>query len=152
MESATHFILSSEVAVKVWSYSSKYMDQKFNFLTLSHLLTHWWKQVKDKKLAIVIWNVWKSRNKCRFDDIKMQLCNIVRDTISHINRLYKPYNLCLEKDKCSNTLCNLFQLNSMIGSKTDFCLVRWLSPPENLIKLNTDGACHGNPVKLGVEE
>lgn len=158
MESTSHLLLSSEIAVQVWTHFAQPMDQKSNFITLPDLLSHWWRQAKGNTLhdwllvclpASIPWHIWKARNKVRFDNVTFQAENITRDITTHIHDMYNAHKLCLEGGKYSVFLSCFSNLNTVANNKANCFLVRWLSPHPGWTRLNADGASPGNPGRAG---
>lgn len=50
IESTTHLLLVSETAKEVWTFFGSHMQQRTNFITLPHILTFWWKQIRGHTL------------------------------------------------------------------------------------------------------
>ena len=76
-EHNTHLFLNSEIGAAVWSFYANLLDINTDVLTIQHMLSKWWTKSKGSSLyswilrvlpCLIIWNLWKARNKARFDD------------------------------------------------------------------------------------
>lgn len=77
-----------------------------------------------------IWSLWKNRNKVIFGN-SIPNPNLHKACIHQV----REYFYCVSK---------IFQATRKVAIQ-----VRWNKPPEGWFKLNTDGASHGNPGKVG---
>src|SRR4051812_18148761 len=110
------------------------------------MLTNWWREVKGNSLhswllhlipSIIIWHIWKAKNKKRFEDKDMSasiIIELVRLDISNINHSYK---LQLMKGKCSVACMQYFNL-PVAAAYEKLRFVLWEKPPPDTIKLNVD--------------
>src|SRR5436190_14521812 len=96
VEYNNHLFLSSEVATTVWNFYTNLFGINSQVLTVRHMLTNWWREVKGNTLyswllhilpSIIIWHIWKVRNKK--EDLMIKRCLPLLllswlDLISHI--------------------------------------------------------------------
>lgn len=153
-----HLLLSSEMAAAIWKGFAEAMDQPFSFLTIPHTIPHWWREATCNTLynwllvclpPIIMWHLWKGRNKARFENVRMDYDEIIKNIKVYAHDSYTINKLCLEKGKCPDTIIYMLDLKYSMKKQSTTFMVRWL-PPWNLwVKLNTDGASRGNPGKAG---
>ena len=80
---------------------------------------------------LVVWSIWKHRNKVMFENVPLNL-NLHRFCLNEA----REYFYCIAKSGRKKQLTSI--------------LVKWNKPPEKWFKLNTDGASSGNPGKAGI--
>ena len=82
----THLFINSEVGTAVWKFYANLLDINDHAQTIPHMLTKWWIKSKGSSLyawllsvlpCLIIWHIWKSRNKARFDNSDMDHNNII---------------------------------------------------------------------------
>ena len=82
------------------------------------------------RFASVVWFLWKHRNKVCFENT--------------------PLNLVLHKTCFSQVLEYFYEVAKIRSQNSRVAIpIRWLKPPMNWLKHNTDGASFGNPGKTG---
>src|SRR4051812_20218903 len=78
----------------------------------------------------------------------MSTLQIIENTKSQVHSLYYMHKLTLKRGLTSHDAINFFDL--VVGEyESDFQVIFWKTPPILWYKLNTDGACKGNPNLAG---
>lgn len=86
-EFINHLFFQSDCAISVWQYFAQIFGKPFHFHSMSHLFHTWmngWSfrsQTGRCALAVmfnVLWEIWKSRCKARFEEATMNSVPIIR--------------------------------------------------------------------------
>lgn len=107
-----------------------------SFLTINHLLTQWCCYGKDFTLSswifkvlpsYILWNIWKARNKVKFDSITMCHSIIIDDIRAQINSLYHANTLKLKRRNTTLEAINFFNL-SILEKDSYLLVILWQRP------------------------
>lgn len=148
------FFLTFEMVVAVWKFFAQTMDQSINFLTIPHTISQWWRQAACFTLyywlliclpPIIMWHIWKARNKAKFENVRIEYAEILKNIEAYVHDLYTANKLCLEKGKCSDTIIQTLDLKYIKHRRSAIFMVRWIPPWYSWAKLNMDGVSRGNP-------
>ncbi|XP_071933175.1 uncharacterized protein [Coffea arabica] len=97
--------------------------------------------------SLICWNIWKARNKARFDDkvhSPTAICGFILDDIRHL------FNLKFLGYSWAFPSWPAFYASLVSLRKPDlFRLVKWVRPIPGHLKLNTDGCSRGNLGRAG---
>lgn len=97
MESTVHLFLHGEVANNIWTYFANAFSESCHVHTLSHMLQLWWMKGKKNSLdnwfcdmlpPLIIWNIWKARNICKFEDVPMSVHAVLESIRSELYMLH----------------------------------------------------------------
>lgn len=113
-----HLFLSSEIAKGTWCFFNSLMNISSECLTINHMIVKQWKKPKRNNLptwflktlpCIIIWNIWKSRCKSKFEDYEMHCFPIISNIISNFVDIYNAHNLTLAKGNLSVECLSFFK-------------------------------------------
>ena len=97
--------------------------------------------------SLIGWNIWKARNRARFDDKVYSpnaICGFILDDVRHLFSLKFP-----GYSSTSPTWLGFYTSLASFHKPESFRLVKWLRPNPGESKLNTDGCSKGNPGRAG---
>ena len=150
-ENFNYLFLDCPIAWIIWSHFSFILGIKISTSSFHQLLMSSWLKKSSKDFyrylliiipGIIFWEIWVSRNKCVFEDIKMDSNNIIASVTKFIISFsYLHFKSSFHHNE---ELQRLFSLKYSTNSPS-FSLVKWSPPKDHLFKMNCDGASKGNP-------
>lgn len=93
----------------------------------------------------ILWNIWKSRNKHRFQNVPMTVTWILEQIRLDIGMLYKAAQKLLPIKSADLEMLRWLGISPYIEKASSPLIVRWIAHPINCAKLNCNGASKGNP-------
>lgn len=155
-ESFNHLFIGGTLAKSIWSFFASLFSIKISYSSFHQLLMSWWLKKSSKDFikyllilvpATIFWEIWRSRNKCVFENERMDASKIIKNVINLISSVSSQHQF-----KSSFLYYEEIQSLLSLKSKTYTCsfhIVKWSAPKEPYFKLNCDGASKGNPGKSG---
>lgn len=121
-------------------------------MTLNHQFILWRQLIKGNTLyswllhiipCFIIWEIWKARNRYRFDDKSMSADAIIEELKCKLSDIYLAHKLKLQR----GPLLEKFTIFSVLVAKLHHIAipVEWVPLDAPLAKLNSDDASKGNP-------
>ncbi|KAH0700980.1 hypothetical protein KY284_015195 [Solanum tuberosum] len=149
-ETMTHLFLTASIANRLWKQFAICAGINIEGMLLQQLITKWWTKDANIKLmaiqkavpAMILWALWRRRNtikhggKCSYNQMKEQ----IRVQIHLFIKLKYPWIQTIPTE-----WQDIVKYLNEYKPKLYAMSVRWVPPPRNKIKVNTDGACRGNP-------
>lgn len=97
---------------------------------------------------LILWNIWKSCNKAKFNNSTMDASNIIDMVWSQASHIYHAFKLLLIKGKVSYERLQFFNFPFAV-KYSDIQLIHWKRPILPFVKLNVVGASKGNTGEPG---
>lgn len=156
-ESLEHIFLLCPFAKSIWSsmvakfdlpatLPSSLIDMLyFGIVGRSHQLREIWCAC----YASVIWFIWKSRNKARYDDIHPNLENVCRLVVGQVNTSSRLASGCMSNTSQDLIILKRFGVHCRIRRTPRIIEVNWHTPPYGCVKINCDGAWKSASGKAG---
>ncbi|KAF3617049.1 hypothetical protein FXO38_34217 [Capsicum annuum] len=148
-ESIQHLFVEGDIA-RLWKTFGNSCGIKFNNGSIRTVVMQWWLTKTKNKIqetmyqclpTVFCWEIWKSRCNARFEGNKVSTYRIVE-------QVTKLMGLILNKQfPCLNFRGSWQEMCSKIDGATPTIItkiIKWLHPPDNFLKLNTDGCSKGN--------
>ncbi|WMV30198.1 hypothetical protein MTR67_023583 [Solanum verrucosum] len=150
-----HIFNSRNLAKNVWNFFAISLGIPTDFLPLRNMIMRWWsmphhneahKIILQSTLIFICWSLWKNRCSNKYRGKQSNIARVkhlvILDTFKLLHTVfpYIPWPLNWSR------LCKL--LETCIHD-TKITVVQWLKPPENWVKLNTDGSALSNPGSMG---
>lgn len=153
IETANHLFLQSETTTVIWSKLALLLGMNCNTTTISQFFSSWWivANVKNLKqwlvlitLAVGLWQLWKGRNCAKYEDHVMEGNKLLLSIQRYVNQLFAAHMHSFDSEGVSKDCMLFFNLPYHVKPRLH-CLISWLPPKMNWLKLNCDGAAKGNP-------
>ncbi|KAH0742301.1 hypothetical protein KY290_035344 [Solanum tuberosum] len=119
------------------------------------MVMQWWMTKTNNKIqetmhqclpTILCWEIWKSRCNARFEGIKASTYRIIERVTWLMTLILNKQFPCLNFAGNWKELCiKIERVNLVLNIK----FIKWREPPDNYLKLNTDGCSKGNPGEAG---
>lgn len=149
IEAIDHLFLRGDTSATVWSHFSRGAGILGPTLNLKHVIRKWWTIAGNTRLKfvfqvvpiVILWFLWKRRNTILHGgsySIGKVVWNVNDILLKVIKIRFK------DKYEVNNWSFILNELNNY-RVRYSFKIVRWIPPPNNWLKCNTDGASRGNP-------
>ncbi|XP_060197735.1 uncharacterized protein LOC132626759 isoform X2 [Lycium barbarum] len=145
-ETIHHTFLDGELARTIWNFFGIPLGIPWEHNTLRTLLMKWWYVKAENGLhkdllkvipVVIFWEIWKSRCSNRYEKSKISKAWVIYQVSYHIRWLVTKTNNNKRWKWPWHELCKQIML---LSPKIDCIIVRWIRPPLNWIKLNTDGS------------
>lgn len=94
---------------------------------------------------VILWNIWKVRNKHIFENVPMSAADILDCIKTDTLLLYNATSQQLSTQNVTSELFTWLGLNPIVEKASSLFIIRWIAPPLNWVKLNSDWASRGNP-------
>ncbi|XP_016514982.1 uncharacterized protein LOC107831708 [Nicotiana tabacum] len=148
-ESLVHLFFTSNTARSVWSYFMRRAGIALDGLSLHQAITKCWtapivprlKPVLQALPACIVWELWKRRNSLKYGEAVSvsRVIYQVSYTLQSLVKLKKPGLQVPHK------WLDLLTMIEQYTPRLKYDKVLWEFPSRGWIKVNTDGACRGNP-------
>nr|XP_016475204.1 PREDICTED: uncharacterized protein LOC107796895 [Nicotiana tabacum] len=155
-ESLVHLFFTSNAARSVWSYFLRRAGIALDRLSLHQAITKCWttlvvpilKQVLQALPTCIVWELWKRRNSLKYGDAVSvsRVIYLVSSTLQALVQLKKPGLHVPHK------WLDLLTMMEQYTPRLKYDKVLWEFPSRGWIKVNTDGACRGNPEGREISE
>lgn len=86
--------------------------------------------------SLILWNIWKSRNKLKFNDVPMSIASILESIKVDIGQLYRASNKKFSTSKIDPEMLRWLEFSPYVEMASTPITVRWVAPPINWAKLN----------------
>ncbi|XP_070026560.1 uncharacterized protein [Nicotiana sylvestris] len=153
-ESLVHLFFTSNAARSVWSYFLRRAGIALDRLSLHQAITKCWtapvvpilKQVLQVLPACIVWEIWKRRNSLKYGDAVLvsRVIYLVSSTLQALVQLKKPGLHVPHK------WLDLLTMMEQYTPRLKYDKVLWEFPSRGWIKVNTYGACRGNPGRSSI--
>nr|XP_019067280.1 uncharacterized protein LOC109119268 [Solanum lycopersicum] len=155
MDTIEHTFNTGQFAARVWDYFAATAGLQADHSTLLSLIKQWW-TAKPKNAGhqllmqatpiFICWNLWKNRCACKYGGKATNISRVkyavykdtfkmLKNTFPHINWPPSWTALIQKSEKCIHDI--------------KVSMVKWIKPPDQWIKINTDGSALTNPGKIG---
>ncbi|XP_049348952.1 uncharacterized protein LOC125813502 [Solanum verrucosum] len=155
LDTIEHTFNNGLFATHVWRSFAETAGIATDHSSLSQLITQWW-SAKYKNEAhrlllqatpiFICWNLWKNKCANKYGG-KQSNASRVKYAIYKDN--YKLMTTNFPQIKWPSNWRELIQLGEKCIHDTKVTPVRWIKPPEQWIKINTDGSALSNPGRIG---
>ncbi|KAH0665042.1 hypothetical protein KY285_026248 [Solanum tuberosum] len=148
-ETIEHLFLIGEVAARIWNHYSRAASLLGPMLNLKQTMRRWWSSEGSYRIQVIfqvvpiviLWCLWKRRNAIlhggAFSESKV---------IWEINDIIlKVIKIRFKRDFGRNNWPDIITELQRHNNSYNINIVRWIPPPINWVKCNTDGASRGNP-------
>lgn len=155
MEEIEHLFHTSELATHPWSHFANIFGARIVFASSWHVvLTNWLHQFNGSSQlhqlalltpALIAWELWLARNEARYNGGLVngyKICFKVKHWLVELSPLLRPSRATPSLFHAA--LYCLGMVPTPLTTKASL-LVRWYSPPCDILKLNIEGASCGNP-------
>ncbi|TMW82495.1 hypothetical protein EJD97_005804 [Solanum chilense] len=155
MECINHIFNAIQLASKVRSSFASTTGFQPDHSSLQQLLQQWWtakaKNAAHKLLLqatpiLICWNLWKNRCACKYGGIAT---NTIRVNMQSTKTTYKMLNTVFPHVNLPAKWTNLVQQSERCVHNTKVSMVKWIKPPDQWIKVNTDCNAITNPSQIG---
>ncbi|XP_004243166.1 uncharacterized protein [Solanum lycopersicum] len=155
LDSIEHTFNSGQFAGRVWSFFSASAGLKEEQPSLQARLRQWWSATATNAghqlllqatPTFVCWNLWKNRCACKYGG---KATNISRVKYAIYKDTFKMLQNTFPHIKWPSNWTALYQTSEKCKHDIKVCKVAWNRPPEEWIKINTDGSAINNPGKIG---
>ncbi|XP_009791286.1 uncharacterized protein [Nicotiana sylvestris] len=153
-ESLLHMFFTSNAARSVWSYFLRRAGISLDGLSLHQAITKCWttpvvprlKPVLQALPACIVWELWKRRNNLKYGELVSvsRVIYQVSSTLQALVQLKKPGLHVPHK------WLDLLTMMEQYTPRLKYDKVLWEFPSRGWIKVNTDGACRGNPERSSI--
>lgn len=126
--------------------------------TGAHTINTWWMKGSNRLLrgwlmymlpVLIVWNIWKLRNKHRHQNVPMTLTTILEQIRLDTIVLYKAAQKLLPTKSTDPEMLKWLSLSPHVEKASMPIIVRWIARPYNWAKINCDGSSRGNPGHSG---
>lgn len=155
METLQHLFIQSRCASFIWNHFASLCGVKHNAHGFNQCLSTWWllsnppdgisKWVIRLIPCFILWEIWKHRNKAKYDNGDMFIPAIIEQIRVSIRDTFYAFYPLVDGSFRSQPIATYFQLVPRPKVIKPPRLVLWKYPSSALFKLNTDGASKGNP-------
>ncbi|XP_069145909.1 uncharacterized protein [Solanum lycopersicum] len=155
MDTIEHIFNSGPFATIVWSFFAATAGIQADHSTLPALIKQWWttkpnnaghKLLLQATPIFICWNLWKNRCACKYGgkgtNISRIKYAIYKDTFKMLKNAFPSINW-------PGNLTALIQTSEKCVHNIKVYKVTWFKPPDQWIKINTDGSALTNEGKIG---
>ncbi|KAK4707022.1 hypothetical protein R3W88_033409 [Solanum pinnatisectum] len=155
MDTIEHIFNNGHFATYVWKSYSETAGIITNHSLLPQLIRQWWStKLKNEAHRLLIqatpificWNLWKNRCASKYGG---KQSNMSRVKYSIYKDNYKLMNTVFPHIRWPSNWKDFIAMGENCIHDTKVTLVMWRRPPNDWVKLNTDGSALDNPGKLG---
>ncbi|KAH0645546.1 hypothetical protein KY284_033430 [Solanum tuberosum] len=153
-ENTQHLFVDGDLA-QLWIKFGNYCGIKIHTGSIRAMVMQWWMTKTNNKIqetmhqclpTILCWEIWKSRCNARFEGIKASTYRIIERVTWLMTLILNKQFPCLNFAGNWKELCiKIERVNLVLNIK----FIKWREPPDNYLKLNTDGCSKGNPGEAG---
>jgi len=151
-ETFQHLFYSGPVAIEVWAYfENKFGIQHLITDQLQLVLTAWRIKAVGKNHILhlipilILWFLWCSRNDKKHNNIPFTAEKTIWRVVSYLQNLGNANLFKFNSWEGFNHVADSFGFQLPPAKLKVIKLVKWIPPQLGVLKLNTDGACRGNP-------
>jgi len=147
IENVDHLFCLGLQAKRIWKFFAGSLGTGHMHNTLKMILLSWWNLKTKNPIAafiskalppIICWELWRTRCSNKFEAVKPSFFR-TKTNITYTLLQVTQKNFGQAKiGESWNSLCQIFEAD--INQRTSI-RVKWLKPPRNFIKLNSDGSC-----------
>lgn len=149
-ETVQHLFIDGDMAKKVWSYFASAAGIQGPFIQIKQTVQKWrdvqgnevFKNVMVDVPIIILWFLWKSRNTILHGGLYAYE-KIIFDTTDTIHKFIYTRFSCFQE--LPRYWPHIVEILERWQPRYSYKMVRWLYPPPDWYKCNTDGASKGNP-------
>ncbi|KAK4707377.1 hypothetical protein R3W88_033066 [Solanum pinnatisectum] len=155
MDDIEHIFNKGQFAAYVWRSFAAAAGITTDHTSLPHLINQWWsakynndahKLLLQATPILICWNLWKNRCASKYGG---KLSNMSRVKYAIYKDSYKLMNTIFPQIKWPSNWKELTLMGERCIHDTKVTLVRWKKPPEQWVKINTDGSALDNLGKIG---
>ncbi|XP_069154435.1 uncharacterized protein [Solanum lycopersicum] len=155
MDSIDHTFNSGPFAARVWNFFAASAGLQADHSSLQARVRQWWTarpQNEGHQLLLqatptfICWNLWKNRCACKYG---AKATNISRVKYAVYKDTFKMLKIAFPHIKWLASWTALIQTSEKCKHEIKVCMVAWNRPPEQWIKINTDGSALTNPGQIG---
>ncbi|XP_060211737.1 uncharacterized protein LOC132639298 [Lycium barbarum] len=151
VEDEEHLFCKSRISRTIWLHFNRMMGIRTGQHELRQVILTWWMTRADNPIqklilrvapSIIIWQIWKSRYKSRFENSRMSYNGIILMINQQLNLVTHNQSPRIPP------FMKWYHFYDLIDkAKPDISVtpVKWFPPRDGWLKLNTDGCSKGNP-------
>lgn len=153
-ETLVHLFFLSNAATTVWRYFLPKAGIQLEGLSLHQAITKCWttpviprlKSVLQALPACIMWELWKRRNSLKYGEA-VSVARVIYRVSSSLRALLQLKKPGLH---LPHNWLDLLTMMEQYTPRLKYEKVLWEFPPRGWIKVNTDGACRGNPGRSSI--
>ncbi|XP_015160416.1 uncharacterized protein [Solanum tuberosum] len=155
LDTIEHIFNNGHFATYVWKSFAGTAGINNDHSSLPQLITQWWSAKYNNKAhklllqatpIFICWNLWNNRCASKYGG---KLSNVSRVKYAIYKDNYKLMTTIFSQIKWPSNWQELFQLGEKCIHETKVTLVQWIKPPDQWVKINTDGSALNNPGRIG---
>ncbi|XP_015159877.1 uncharacterized protein [Solanum tuberosum] len=154
-DTINHIFNTGHFATHIWTYFARHAGIKTDHTPLIHLIMRWWstkynneahKLILQATPIFICWNIWKNRCARKYGG-KQSNASRVKYAVYKDN--YKLMTTTFPYIRWPSNWTDLIKQAEKCFHDTKVIMVSWQRPPEQWVKLNTDGSALSNPGRIG---
>ncbi|XP_009766745.1 uncharacterized protein [Nicotiana sylvestris] len=147
LEDTNHIFYQGELARKMWRNFAGPLGIGWKFNNLNMTLLTWWNHKSQNPISryitknlphIICWELWRSRCGNNYEGTRPSMHRTCSNVTSFILQMIKKQFTRLH---IGDNWSSLYAACDAQIQQTSNITVRWLRPPAQIVKLNSDGSC-----------
>lgn len=158
IETIDHVFVSSETARNIWRKFEDKLHLNCSSNSLDLKLSEWWlskvrspchKELLSFIPVAICWELWKSRNRARYEGIRSGFVQKVHNVETAIKAIFQKAAVTSKSSRMDILLLHDWGVQRKYKKAVELILVKWKRPRMGWFKLNSDGCSKGNPGESG---